>query len=48
MPPSGPRDLNRKRGWTHKQVSNEKLRMRGWEPQYPAFTDAAEAIASSL
>jgi nucleoside-diphosphate-sugar epimerase len=48
MPPSGPRDLNRKRGWTHKQVSNEKLRMLGWEPQYPAFTDAAEAIASSL
>ena len=29
LPPSGPRDLNRKRGWTHKQVSNAKTAGNG-------------------
>jgi nucleoside-diphosphate-sugar epimerase len=48
LPPSGPRDLNRKRGWTHKQVSNGKLRGTGWEPQFPSFLDAAEGIAPTL
>lgn len=40
LPPIGPRDLNRKRGWTHKQVSNEKLRKTGWKPKFPSFLDA--------
>jgi nucleoside-diphosphate-sugar epimerase len=40
LPPGGPRDLNRKRGWTHKRVSNAKLRASGWEPDYPSFLDA--------
>lgn len=44
LPPSGPRDLNRKRGWTHKRVSNEKLRSTGWEPVYPCFLDAVEDL----
>jgi len=48
LPPSGPRDLNRKRGWTHKQVSNEKLRSTGWQPEFPSFLDAAEDIAVAL
>jgi nucleoside-diphosphate-sugar epimerase len=48
LPPSGPRDLNRKRGWTHKRVSNAKLRATGWEPRFPCFLDAAAAIASTL
>jgi nucleoside-diphosphate-sugar epimerase len=48
LPPSGPRDLTRKRGWTHKRVSNEKLRACGWEPEFPAFPDAAEEIAPTL
>jgi len=48
LPPSGPRDLNRKRGWTHKQVSNEKLRATGWQPRFPSFLDAAAAIARTL
>ena len=48
LPPSGPRDLNRKRGWTHKQVSNEKLRSSGWQPEFPSFNDAAESIAATL
>lgn len=44
LPPSGPRDLNRKRGWTHKQVSNQKLRGTGWEPVYPSFLDAVASL----
>ncbi len=48
LPPSGPRDLNRKRGWTHKQVSNEKLRATGWQPRFPSFIAAAESVARSL
>ena len=48
LPPSGPRDLNRKRGWTHKQVSNEKLRATGWQPEFPSFLDAAGLIAPTL
>jgi nucleoside-diphosphate-sugar epimerase len=44
MPPSGPRDLARKRGWTHKRVSNEKLRATGWVPEFPCFIDAIDSI----
>ncbi|MBC7979095.1 MAG: NAD-dependent epimerase/dehydratase family protein [Armatimonadetes bacterium] len=44
MPPFGPRDLNRKRGWTHKKVSNGKLRQTGWDPQYPSFFDAVGGL----
>jgi nucleoside-diphosphate-sugar epimerase len=48
LPPSGPRDLNRKRGWTHKRVSNAKLRATGWTPRFPCFLDAAEDLAPTL
>lgn len=48
LPPSGPRDLTRKRGWTHKRVSNAKLRACGWEPEFPSFLNAAECIAPTL
>ncbi len=48
LPPSAPRDLNRKRGWTHKQVSNAKLRATGWEPRYPSFLDAVRELAPTL
>jgi nucleoside-diphosphate-sugar epimerase len=44
LPPSGPRDLNRKRGWTHKRVSNAKLRETGWEPVYASFLDAVKGL----
>lgn len=47
LPPSGPRDLNRKRGWTHKQVANEKLRSTGWQPHFPSFIDAVNAPPST-
>jgi nucleoside-diphosphate-sugar epimerase len=48
LPPSGPRDMNRKRGWTHKRVSNAKLRDSGWEPEFLSFLDAAEIVAATL
>lgn len=44
LPPSGPRNLNRKRGWTHKQVSNAKLLGTGFEPMYPCFLDAVGSL----
>ncbi|MEN9975653.1 MAG: hypothetical protein RLZZ282_1659 [Verrucomicrobiota bacterium] len=47
LPPSGPRDLTRKRGWTHKQVSNKNLRATGWEPEFSTFLDAVAGIAGS-
>ncbi|MDD5349474.1 MAG: NAD-dependent epimerase/dehydratase family protein [Chthoniobacteraceae bacterium] len=40
LPPAGPRDLSRKRGWTHKRVSNAKLCALGWRPLYPSFREA--------
>lgn len=42
LPPTGPRDLNRKRGWTHKRVSNAKLCATGWQPKFPCFLDAID------
>jgi nucleoside-diphosphate-sugar epimerase len=39
LPPTGPRDLARKRAWTNKRVSNKKIRSLGWEPRYPTFLD---------
>ncbi len=48
LPPTGPRDPDRKRGWTHKRVSNAKLRATGWDPRFPSFLDAAERVAPTL
>ncbi|NIP92012.1 MAG: hypothetical protein GWO24_00435, partial [Akkermansiaceae bacterium] len=48
VPAYGPRPEQRKRAWTHKRVSNQKLRATGWEPRYPSFMDAAEEVAQSL
>lgn len=48
LPPSGPRDLDRKRGWTHKQVSNAKIQATGWTPAFPSFLNAAPALATTL
>jgi nucleoside-diphosphate-sugar epimerase len=42
LPPLGPIDPNRKRGWTSKRVSNAKLRALGWAPRFPSFFDAVE------
>lgn len=48
LPPSAPRDPNRKRGWTHKRVSNAKLLSSGWTPAHPDFLKSAPAVASTL
>ena len=48
LPLSGPRDPHRKRGWSNKRISNQKLRALGWQPRYPSFRDAAPLIAPGL
>ena len=40
LPSEGAADLNRKRGWTSKRISNAKLRSAGWIPQFPSYRDA--------
>jgi nucleoside-diphosphate-sugar epimerase len=44
LPPFVPRDLNRKRAWTSKRVSNAKLYSLGWTPRYPSFREGLEQI----
>lgn len=48
LPASTPRDMNRKRGWTHKTVCSKKLQSLGWQLRYKTFTDAVADIESSL
>ena len=43
LPPTGPVDPNRKRGWTSKRVANARLRALGWQPEYPSFLDWASS-----
>jgi len=42
LPPTAPPNLDRKRAWTNKIVSNAALRTTGWEPRYPSFLDAVK------
>jgi nucleoside-diphosphate-sugar epimerase len=42
LPPEGPVNADRKRGWTHKKVSNARLSKLGWNPRYPDFFSAVE------
>jgi nucleoside-diphosphate-sugar epimerase len=44
LPPYGPRDLTRKRGWTNKRVSNRKLRSLGWKPCFPTFREGTRGM----
>lgn len=44
LPPNGPADLNRKRGWTSKRVSNKKLQSTGWKPHFLSYRDALEEL----
>jgi nucleoside-diphosphate-sugar epimerase len=44
LPPFVPRNLNRKRGWTSKRVSNVKLRSLGWIPRYPSFREGVAEL----
>ncbi len=47
LPPEGPADLNRKRGWTSKRISNARLRALGWSPRYPGYRDALPELAGA-
>jgi nucleoside-diphosphate-sugar epimerase len=44
LPPTGPRNLDRKRGWTNKRVSNRRLRALGWDPIYPTFKEGLATV----
>jgi nucleoside-diphosphate-sugar epimerase len=44
LPPEGPADLGRKRGWTSKRVSNARLRALGWAPRFPSYCAALPLI----
>ncbi|HEY5743965.1 MAG TPA: NAD-dependent epimerase/dehydratase family protein [Terrimicrobiaceae bacterium] len=46
LPGEGQLDLNRKRGWTSKRVSNLKLRQAGWIPAFPAYRDAISSLGA--
>lgn len=51
LPPVREPDPNRKRGWSHKRVSNAKLHAAGWTPRYPGYLDALTQdpdLASSI
>jgi len=47
LPPKGPADLDRKRGWTSKQVKNIKLRAIGWTPAYPSYRAAIPSLIAA-
>lgn len=40
LPPEREPDPNRKRGWSHKRVSNTKLHATGWNPHHASYFDA--------
>lgn len=42
IPPTAPRSLGKRRGWSNKSVSNKKLRDSGWSPRYSSFRDAVK------
>lgn len=44
LPPEGPADMNRKRGWTNKRISNARLRSLGWSPRFPSYSDALPTL----
>lgn len=48
LPPEGPRDPDRKRGWTSKRVSNAKLRSTGWAPEYRSYREALPSLAERI
>ena len=47
LPPEGPADLNRKRGWTSKRISNARLRALSWSPGYPGYRDALPELVGA-
>ena len=48
LPTDGPADLQSKRGWSSKRISNARLRGWGWKPAYPSYRDALPQLVASL
>jgi nucleoside-diphosphate-sugar epimerase len=48
LPPEGFIDFRRKRGWTSKRVSNQKLRALAWAPQWPSYQSAIPDLALTV
>lgn len=46
LPPPAPHDYQRKRGWTHKRISNQKMKSLGWLPMYPTFREGYATLVS--
>ena len=44
LPPEGPRDTDRKRGWTSKRVCNAKLKQTGWAPRFASYVEALRSL----
>ncbi|NRB45985.1 MAG: NAD-dependent epimerase/dehydratase family protein [Verrucomicrobiales bacterium] len=42
VPELKPAIESKARGWTHKKVSNSKLKETGWVPKYPSYFDALD------
>lgn len=42
MPSVAPPDLDRKRSWTNKRVSNARLLATGWSPKFTSYLDALD------
>jgi nucleoside-diphosphate-sugar epimerase len=47
LPPDGPANPSRKRGWTSKRVSNARLRTLGWAPVFPSYCAALPFVAGA-
>lgn len=45
LPPEGPVDKDRKRGWTNKRVNNGKLRSAGWNARFPSYLHALPSLS---
>ncbi|MGJ8726507.1 MAG: NAD-dependent epimerase/dehydratase family protein [Roseibacillus sp.] len=48
LPPVAPPNPNSKRGWTHKAISNAKLRTTDWTPSYPDFLSAIDDLLPTI
>jgi nucleoside-diphosphate-sugar epimerase len=48
LPPDGPADLLRKRGWTSKRISNDKLRSLGWRAHFSSYREALPQLIATL
>ena len=48
LPPEGPADLERKRGWTSKRIANARMRSTGWAPAFPSYRDALPRLVGAV